>query len=196
MVKRKPVIAVDVDLTICQDVGLYWQDWLFMNYHIKNFEEFIQDCESNEIKYDLSKYFHIEDGGDPFDFWRNKTLYDNLSCCDKSKVVLKHLYDKGWEIIFATWCFGKSEHMESKHQMLRREYPFIKDEDFHFMNTKSKYLVNCQYAVDDRNSFCNQYAEDITVFKINTPFTQDQALTRNVFSVDSWNEIINLLEEK
>ena len=193
MDERKPVIAVDVDLTICHDVASEWKDWLELNGEMTGIDKYLTDSLEDNLDYNLSNYFFTPNV-DPFDFWRKTGLYDNLTCCDSSKRALQHLYNKGWEIVFVTWCFGKSEHMESKHQMLRREYPFIEDKDFHFMNTKSKYLINCRYAVDDRNIFCNQYSDDVVMFKINTPYTQDEELTRPVFTVDSWDEIINLLE--
>lgn len=192
MADRKPVIAVDVDLTIV-DSGQAWYDWLEANcVDCTTYEDMI-DSEGN-LPYNLAPYYTLPRGWDAFEFWIREDLYDEAVCYESSKRVLEHLYKNGWEIVFVSWCFGKGEHMESKHQMLRREYSFIDDHDFHFITTKSKYLVNCQFAVDDRNSFCNQYNEDVTVFKINTPYTQDEELTRPVFSVDSWNEIINLLE--
>ncbi|CAM0070190.1 unknown function [Vibrio phage K354] len=193
MDERKPVIAVDVDLTICHDVACEWKDWLELNGEMTGITKYLTDSLEDNLDYNLSNYF-LTPNIDPFDFWRKTDLYDTLTCCDSSKRVLQHLYNKGWEVVFVSWCYGKGTHMESKHRMLRREYSFINDQDFHFVTTKSKYLINCQYAVDDRNSFCNQYSDDVVMFKINTPYTQDEELTRPVFTVDPWDEIINLLE--
>lgn len=192
MAERNPVIAVDVDLTVV-DTGQAWYDWLETNCveSTPYGEMFDKD---GKLPYNLAKHYTMPEGVDAFDFWLKEDLYDEAVCYEDSKRVLEHLYKKGWEIVFVSWCYGKGQHMDSKHRMLRREYSFIDDHDFHFVTTKSKYLVNCQFAVDDRNLFCNQYHKDVTVFKINTPYTQDEELTRPVFQVDSWDEIINLLE--
>ncbi|CAH9014520.1 putative 5' nucleotidase [Vibrio phage 501E54-1] len=192
MAKRRPIIAVDVDLTITAS-DVEWKNWLLHHCEFTGIDAFMEDLDKDAVEYKLSEYFYCGDLN-PFEFWKLPDLYDGMFCDEMSKVVLKHLYDKGWEIIFLSWCYGKGEHMESKHKMLRREYNFIVDTDFHFMTTKSKNLAKCDYIVDDRNSFINQMDEEVQCFKINTPYTQDEELTRDCIVVDSWSEIINMLE--
>ena len=194
MSKRKPVIAVDVDLTLV-DTGIEWLEWLQRKYTCKDLVNFIDKCEASEIPYNLSTEFNV-DHGDPFDFWKQGDLYDNLTCYESSKIVLEHLYKKGWEIVFISWCFDHGQHAESKANMLRREFSFIDKEDFHFCQTKSKgiFSKSFDYFIEDRHSFINSMKKSVTCFKINTPYTQDEELTRECFVVDSWDEIINILE--
>lgn len=194
MAERKPVIAVDVDLTIV-DSGQAWYNWLEVNcIESENYEDMFDD--EGRLPYNLSKHYIMPEDMDAFDFWNKEDLYDNLTCYESAKRVLAHLYKKGWDIVWISWCFDHGKHAESKANLLRREFPFITKEDFHFCQTKSKGIFSrsFDYFIDDRHNFLNSMDESVTCFKMNTPYTQDEELTRSVFTVDSWDEVINLLE--
>ncbi|CAM0062026.1 unknown function [Vibrio phage K406] len=194
MDERKPVIAVDVDLTVV-DTGQAWYDWLEANaIEATHYEEMFDN--DGKLPYNLAQHYTMPEGVDAFDFWRLENLYDEAVCYESAKVVLEHLYKKGWEIVWISWCFDHGQHAESKANMLRREFSFIEQKDFHFCQTKSKgiFSKSFDYFIDDRSAFINEMDESVVCFQINTPYTQDEELTRPVFTVDSWDEIINLLE--
>ena len=192
---RNPVIAVDVDLSVV-DSGQVWFNYLEENCIDK--DPYIEMFnEEGLMSYNLSKHYTMPKGLSAFDFWKKEDLYDNLTCYESAKILLAHLYKKGWEIVWVSWCFDCGQHAESKANMLRREFPFISQEDFHFCQTKSKgiFSKSFNYFIDDRNTFLNSMDESVVCFKINTPYTQDEGLTREVITVDSWDEITNLLGE-
>ena len=188
------VAIVDVDITLV-DSPSKWMEFLQANCsHIY----YNKMCNDNPLEYDLSKYFEMKVGVDPFDFWRQYNLYDDLSCDMEASNAIYNLYKDGWKILFMSYCFEDGSHATSKIKMLKYEFPFISEEDFHFINTKNKGLYSpiADVIVDDRNEFLNQMDGSVTCFKINSPYTQDYSLTRDVILVDSWEEIYDKLKEE
>ena len=85
-VRNGKTIGVDVDLTVVNS-DLAWFDWLGkLCNDTRTFEEVWED--GGMIPYNLSTVFDIPEGKDPFDFWRQENLYDNLWAIPRSSVVL------------------------------------------------------------------------------------------------------------
>ncbi len=203
MAKPRPVIGVDIDLTIVDPVmgEQGWFEWLKRKYGIATAEVFNlgEDMLLGNLDYNLTQYFHITEGGDPFSYWKDETLYDNMTCYEDAKLVLQKLYEEyNFKIVFVSYTMQCGTHSLSKLNLLKREFPFISDEDFHFHQTKDKGLLSpcLDYMVDDRNVFLNQMVDTVKCFKYSTEYTQCCELQRDVDEVSNWSEILYYLEDE
>lgn len=182
--KRKPVIAIDVDLTLVRS-DLAWKDWLY-NLCIERDDKVVTDIIKD---YNLGKYYKFSQEVNAFDFWKKADLYDNLHCLPMAIDTIRGLYQYGCEICFVSYCFDLGQHTQSKANMLRRDFSFINKEDFHFVATKSKYLINADYIIDDRINFINQFDSNVKAIYLERNYTQDEEFNRNVYIVECWQDI-------
>ena len=181
---NKKVIAIDCDLVIYQTDRLWWK-WL------------VEKCggckdsyeDSYWIDYDLRTYFDLPKGLNGMEFWSEPETYENCEIKEGAVDVIKGLYNEGFVIVFVSYCMGCPDHIKHKMKRLKKDFPFLLPEDFHFVATKSKGLVKCDYLVDDRNTFLNQTSGDMIGFKMETRYTQDEPLQKEIIDVDSWDEI-------
>jgi len=187
---NKKIIAVDLDLTV-YDTGTLWFAWL------------INKCKGatkildlgNWVDYDLRNYFNLPKGLNGFEFWSEPETYENCEIKKGAEEVIEELYNKGFDIVFVSYCMGCPDQIKHKIKRLKKDFPFLLPEDFHFVATKSKGLVKCDYLVDDRNTFLNQTSEDTTCIKMDTRYTQDESLQKEVIDVDSWDEILKVITD-
>lgn len=188
--KQNLKIAVDVDQCICSLSG-DWMLWLKERSHSFDKQQYVEDLLAGTTNYNLSKYYELHEGVNPMGFWEGSDIYDKVECYPWAKIVLKELYEEGHEILFVSYCF--SGHLNSKVAMLRREFNFIKEEDFHFIATKSKGYVDCDVIIDDRIDMLNQF-KDKSILKllIHTPYTQTEteADTKSpTFTIFDWKNV-------
>lgn len=171
------IACIDVDMTVV-DIGITWLDWL-NNMTGKNLT--LEDC---QYDYNLGRFF--EDDLKtlrmrPCDYFRSNTLYDTLKPIKGSVEALQWLKQKGWDIVFVTHV--KGGHSKSKHNFLRRYFPFMDG----YVVTKEKHYVKHDMLIDDRNNFLNKVDLSALAVKISTPYSQSEGLTRpGVLTLPSW----------
>lgn len=186
-------IIVDVDLTVAKS-DISWLGYLQSRYDFKDNTialQFFKDRDNECLDYNLSKYFDLR-GDDPMKFWKRSNLYKYVQPLPSCKRVLDYLKGKGDKIYFVS--HAKTEHNKSKWDWINTHFPWVRNSsDAAYIVTRNKNAVKGSVIIDDRNLFLNMHDAKVKI-KINTPYTQDEELTRPVFSVDSWDEIINLLE--
>ena len=147
--KRK-VAVVDIDLTVVDTVSP-WIDYM-NNLTGLNFE-ITEGC---QYPYNLTRiYAHAlvnpTDTSELFEYWKSKTLYDNLQPLPGSVEALKKLNDLGYDIVFASVL--KHGHDKSKYYFLKRHFPFMAAAVF----TKEKGYIKADLVIDDRNEYLNQF---------------------------------------
>lgn len=170
------IVCVDIDMTVV-DLGGAWLNWL-NNMTGKNLT--MEDC---NYEYNLGRYF--EDDLKklrlrPCDLFRSNTLYDCLKPIEGSVEALKWLKDRGYEIVFVSHV--KGSHSKSKHNFLRRYFPFMDG----YVVTKEKHYVKHDILIDDRNNFLNKVDKDAVAIKKWTPYDQSEELTRSVLEFKNW----------
>lgn len=186
MTKR---ILVDADLTVCPTDKAWWH-WL--NVMTNNYKEMPpepNDAHIPWIDYNLATYFKEELdslGMDGLDFFRGDSVYDLLYPIKGSVEVLKELSEQGYEIVFCSALKGR--HSKSKYYFLQRYFPFMTGVVF----TKEKFLLQCDYIIDDRNEFLNMFAgTDTTRIKMWTPYKQNVELENpeKTYCAGGWNDV-------
>ena len=187
---KKLNIVIDVDITLV-DSATPWMVWLTQNS--TSFDSNRYDCDKlhQSISYNLSKYYTMNEGVDGMDFWKQSDLYDELQCYDEALSAVKHLYERGHTITFASFCFP--EHEASKIEMLKWEFGFIKPEDFHFVSTKSKGRLKADIIIDDRNMFINQFGDDTIKILLESPYTQCEGRSGDTWKVRGWGEVRDVI---
>lgn len=179
----RKVAAIDCDQTVV-DTAYPWYEWLEL-------------MTSAGFHYaDVSKHYNFADvyseiwrdkgvSGHPYDFWRSKSVYDDLQPLPGSVEALTALKDRGYDIVFVSTI--KGDHHKSKYSFLKEHFPFMGG----FIATKEKGYVNAHLVIDDRNSCLNQFGEDVIKIKKITPFDQDTPLTGDgVFaSFSDWRSL-------
>lgn len=180
------VIALDVDLCLVNVIPK-WMTYLKSLCTEYDAVKYKKDLLYGQVHYNLTKYFKLIDGVHGFEFWEQPDLYDDATLMDGAYEVVEELYKAGHEIVFVSYSFAG--HLNSKVDFLKRSFPFIEEDDFHFISTKSKGFVRCDALVDDRASFLNQMPESVTLIKMNTNYTQCEEISRPVHEVDNWEDI-------
>lgn len=184
----KKIIAIDLDITLYL-TGTHWMEWLIEKCgDPTNLEE-----DSYWIDYDLRKYFNLPKGLNGFEFWSEPETYENCKVKEGAVEVIEELYNKGFEIVFVSYCMGCPDQIKHKMKRLKKDFPFLLPEDFHFVATKSKGLVKCDYLIDDRNVFLNQTEGDVINLKMESRYTQDEPLKKEVIDVRDWEEILKVI---
>jgi 5'(3')-deoxyribonucleotidase len=180
------IILVDVDLTVVNPVPNWWHWMECITETKKDFPE--------HPNYNLTSYFKDEldaVGKDGMDYWRHENIYDTLQPIDGSVESLKLLHDEcGLRIVFASHI--KRNHYKSKYQFLKRYFPFMEG----FLGTKEKYLIRCDYMVDDRIKFINTMPEHVMKVRYITPYTQCEELKSTKFYSEAgdWKAIENIIK--
>lgn len=178
------IAAIDVDLCVV-DIGTTWLDWLNNMTH-KSLT--LEDC---NYDYDLGKYFKDDLKTYrmcPYDYFRQCGLYDTLKPFDGCVEALRWLKGQGYDIVFVSHI--KGNHNKSKHNFLRRWFPFMDG----YVATKEKYFVKHDLVIDDRNDHLNKYSSDAIKIKKTTPYSQFEKLEDDVYSIYRWDEFIPLIK--
>ena len=193
MTDRLIKVGIDVDITTL-DSSRYWWQWLWrmtlptdIPY---DFDAFVRYKEQNNepISYDLSKYFPdmINENIDKFEFWRHTGVYDTITPVAGAVLKIKEIIaNDAYRVVFVT--HNKGNGGRSKHMNLVRL--FGKD-NFDYVVTKEKHLVNIDCLIDDRNEFLYDcQARGIKTFRIMSPF--QQTLENHPHTVDcaDWYEV-------
>lgn len=184
----KMTIAIDLDITLYL-TGTHWREWLI---------EKCDGCKASYedsywIDYDLRTYFNLPEGLNGFEFWSEPETYENCTIKEGAVEVIEELYNKGFEIVFVSYCMGCPDQIKHKIKRLKKDFPFLLPEDFHFVATKSKGLVKCDYLIDDRNVFLNQTAGDVINLKMESRYAQDEPLKKEVIDVRDWEEVLKVI---
>lgn len=140
---NKPIIAVDVDLTVVDTLN-DWLQWFSMasggaTIHNKS--------NSYDLVPEMKKVLESVGRGhiDPFMYWRMKDLYDNLEPVEGSVEKLQECFEKGFEIVFVSLCVPS--HTQSKIDFVNKYFPFHSG----FIATDKKELVRYDYLIDDKH---------------------------------------------
>lgn len=181
-------IGIDLDLTV------YASDWEWMEW-LRNVSGELHNplfTHSSEINYDLSKYYtmpHEKVNG--YDFWRNPYLYYGMPLILGAKQAIDGLHILGHDIYFISSI--KGAHARSKYYQTKHHFPYMKGCSL----TKEKGVFGefLDVFIDDRNSNLNQMPEHVKLIKMNTPYTQEEELTREHKVMYNWYELPKLLEE-
>lgn len=149
-------IGIDVDGVLAYDIAYDWGLKIFRNfrenyknyYYYESFDEAIKENKNLLVK-------------NPYDFWKNKNLYDSYEFSSDIKRFLRCLNDAypNAEFFIISDCF--EEHIASKEAFLKREWNLEKP--FKFINTKDKHLVECNLYIDDRPQIlknCKEFLPD------------------------------------
>ena len=183
----KPIIGVDVDLTII-DTGTLWNQWI-ADYLDTPSKEVLEGC-----SYDLRDLYKEELLGRPsyyhnglLDFWRSETLYDKLKPSEESIGCLKEIHEGGFDVVFISSI--KGNHNKSKYEFLKRHYPFMSG----YLATKEKWYVGCDVMVDDRSDILNNMGDGCKCIRIKTPYVQYEEDVETTILLNDWLSIKEVL---
>lgn len=192
---RKKRLLVDVDLTIVNPIPK-WINWLVdKTGYLPDQLIPVLDGQPCSVDYDITKYWDRvgwygvkPEGFDPFDFWREKHLYDDMPEIEGAVNTLNYLHTLGWEIVAVSHCKGYS--MYSKVKWLKERIPLEG-----FIATKEKHLVHGDVIVDDR---LNNLVTSPCPTKVLFPSVYKQSISdtieSNIIRVTGWVEIKRRLE--
>jgi 5'(3')-deoxyribonucleotidase len=157
----KPILGVDVDLTICpSDKG--WDDWLLDQSEL--FEIIGYGSQDKVRPYNLAEcYPHVKD---PLTYWRDLD-YSQFKPLEGSVEALEALSEH-FRIVFISQ--SKGQHGKSKYYWLEDHFPFKKG----VMLTKEKWLMNDSVVamIDDRMSHLQGFDLEKRIL-FQTRYTQD-----------------------
>lgn len=179
------IAVIDVDATVV-DTPYEWWKWL-ENMTKAGFDyEFVSQWYNFSIPY-APIWESKGVSGNPFDYWRAKRVYDNLTPMENAVDCLETLKKKGYEIVFVSSL--KGDHHKSKYNFLESYFPY-KDG---FIGTKEKGYVKADLVIDDRYSCLNQFTDpDCIKIQFDTPHDQDQQLKVSLdLKSGCWYEIEN-----
>ena len=177
------IAVIDVDATVV-DSPYAWHQWL--EDVTKVGFEYVSVAQWYDFSIPYGPIWKSKNiGGSPFDFWRGKSVYDNLIPKENAPECLQLLQNKGYKIVFVSAL--KGDHHKSKHSFLERYFPY-KDG---FIGTKEKGFVKADLVIDDRISVLNQFPDpECLKIQFDTPHDQDQQLKVSLdFKSDCWWEI-------
>lgn len=180
------ILIVDVDLTVCDPIPL-WAQWLEEHSEEGDYPlSWVRDLTTAEagrgkINYDITSYWEglLKPGVDPFDFWRDKHLYDRIEPFPEAVECLQQMYDAGMTIRFATHV--KGSHYFSKVEFLKKHFPYLDA----IVATKEKWAIAGDALVDDRvnNLTCTAFQHKIL---FPSPYTQTQEPTEDIYHPSDW----------
>lgn len=138
---NKPIIAVDVDLTVVDSLTP-WFKWLrqYSDEPVWNRDNSYDLAPEMRAILDRAGYVNV----DPLDFWRQNNLYHHMTPIEGCVDALRAAYKRGCEIVFVSSCFA--EHTNSKAWMIKRHFPFASG----FIATHDKHFVGYDMLIDDR----------------------------------------------
>lgn len=185
---KNKIIAVDVDLTVCE-TGYEWWKWAEAMTKAGFTYEWVSQWYNYGIPYGPI-WKTKELAGSVLDYWRGNAVYDHLSPIENSVEVLRQLHERGFDIVFVSTI--KGNHHKSKYHFLKRHFPFMKG----FVATKEKWLVKADVIIDDRNSVLNSFDDSVIKIRRNTPFDQNESLTSDLdFEFTDWIKFQEWAEE-
>jgi len=194
----KPLqIGIDVDLTWV-DSGTAWIVWMEKMYNVKVDWTLPPENPQGLLYYNVSKYFPTPSAHQlaPYDFWEEQHLYDGLHPRAGAIEALRDLVAAGHFAHFISMC--KKGHFSSKVRHIKRyteDFMSIEPGSGHgFYATKNKSMLRVDVIIDDRNSFLNQFPDDVIKIKFATPYDQDEPLrSPPALETDNWLEIRDFL---
>lgn len=172
-------IGIDVDLTWV-DSGTAWILWMEKVYGRRVDWRLPPKLPNGALYYNVSKYFppHKEHQLAPYDFWEEQHLYDSLEPREGAVNALRRLVKAGHYAHFISMC--KKGHFSSKVRHIKRhteDFMSLEPGSGHgFYATKNKGMIKVDVIIDDRNSFLNQFGDDVIKIKFDTPYDQDEEL--------------------
>ena len=180
--KNKPIIGVDVDLTIVR-TDLAWIEYvgnvLFPNNPGEAFAKIAQWKKLyGSVPYNISEVFldelqsFSEGQQGLYDFWRSETLYNELEPVEGAVEALRELSEE-YRIVFCS--AHKGWHAKSKYYFLDRWFPFHSG----VVLTKEKWLCSSGWyaIIDDRVDILNKCLEenrDIEAIHFPTMYEQSE----------------------
>ena len=176
----KPILAVDVDMTVV-DTGQGWYNYLkyFNGLGKTNFPE------DGSLPYNLSKVFpNVQD---PMEYWRNLD-YFKFQPLGGAVECLKEL-SKDFHIAFISQVDGT--HAKSKFQWLDHHFPFKAG----FIPTHEKWLMNGSVVAmaDDRLKVLEGFDLGKRIL-FDTPYTQDVEI-EVAHKISKWdNSVVELIK--
>lgn len=190
-------IGIDVDLTWV-DSGSPWIRWMEKVYGVQVNWDLPPKLPSGALYYNVSKYFPPpkEHQLAPYEFWEEQHLYDSLEPREGAVEALRALVKAGHFAHFISMC--KKGHFSSKVRHIKRhtdDFMSIEPGSGHgFYATKNKGMIKVDVIIDDRNSFLNQFGDDVIKIKFDTPYDQDEELIGTVDLVTGdWTVIKDFL---
>ena len=183
-------IAIDVDLVLV-DVIPKWHTYLqslCLSYDAVRYKK---DLQRERVDYNITHYYELPVGVDGMDFWRQDDLYDDATPIKHAVAGVEEIYTRGHDIVFVSMCYH--EHTKSKINFLRRSFPFIHNDDFHFISTKSKGMVRCDVLVDDRAMFLNKMSDKTLCIKFHTPYLQCEEPRQHYITHNNWKDLLRSL---
>ena len=114
-------------------------------------------------------------------------FYRDLEVTKDSQRVLKMLQEQGHELFIVTDPFTKMS-MQSKHEWLQENFPFIKKENYVF--TSRKDLLDLDVLIDDGVHNCESFKGMSLLF--DTPYNTEQT---GFFKVKNWVHIEHVFED-
>lgn len=170
------ILAIDIDECVV-DMWPVWLSWCNSMYNKSLTAEDIGH------EYDLTKHF----GYSCLDFWATPNLYQRLKPKEGCVHALDRLHFMGWKFGFVS--YAKKGHFESKCDFINEWFP-----NRSFIHcTKEKGFTRCDVFIDDRNKYLNQQLDGVDRIKMETPYTQDEALGYGVVKVNTWHDVLAVL---
>lgn len=186
-------IGIDIDLTWV-DSGSSWIRWMEKAYGVQVNWDLPPKLPNGALYYNVSKYFPPpkEHQLAPYEFWEEQHLYDSLEPREGAVEALRALVKAGHFAHFISMC--TKGHFSSKVRHIKRhtdDFMSIEPESGHgFYATKNKGMIKVDVIIDDRNSFLNQFSDDVVKIKFSTPYDQDETLNSPPALVtDNWLQI-------
>lgn len=169
------ILAIDIDEVVVNTWPL-WLDWA------NAVTGKSLSPEDVNFAYDLRPFFPEFDA---LDFWRQNYLYEMISPRPNCVKALQAINNMGVDIGFVSYC--KAGHFASKCRFIKKHFPYYK-----FINaTKEKGYTLCDIAIDDRNKHLNQFRDNVSLIKFETPYSQDVELNKAVAVVSNWSQVLD-----
>lgn len=198
---RTKTIAVDFDLVMYpSDVG--WIDWL----NRVSGKNYTFPYKEGDKKYNYNTAEHYKDfekltGVNPFQYWNDPYLYDQLRPIEGSVEVLKKLKESGNNIVVVSHC--KGDHLSSKARAIKLRYPFIELKNPQsrdgFVATKEKSVVHADVMIDDRYYNLKAFPDETIKLYFNTKWEDEEFDKGSVDLVTSvsnpWGDIEEFLTD-
>lgn len=182
---KKEVIMIDMDDVITSGGFLYLiNKFLDTNYKEEDFKEYyMQDIIPNKTEF--------------FEWFKTQNMYDNATLLPSAYEVIKEL-NNHYEVYIGTAFLFKEIKNESgfilnqKFEFLKKNLPFIKPEQYIFINNKS--LLKVDIKIDDRIENLDGVKKKIlfTAYH-NANISNDELNKKDIKRVKSWQEIKRIL---
>jgi 5'(3')-deoxyribonucleotidase len=199
-------IGIDVDLTLVNPIPL-WVGYLKANSYnwLAGIDEQIKtDPETgaayypaDTLPYALPKLFtRIRNDCNPFAFWDGRHIYDDLQVYSVAKDVIRRWVADGHNVFFISYCMDSGNHVQSKINMLRREFDFIPATDFNFIDSKHKsnYRRLFDVMIDDRMEHLNGMGNIAARILFETPYGEQKEASNNYYSAADWYDVEQMVD--